>query len=518
MTMESSILQYFKRVPETQTGLPSPQGPLRRVIPPAAIEAANREVEAVERSATKKRGRYRKYTPELRAAIGRYAVENGVRPAARMFSRQFDKKVNESTVREFKEAYMKERSRKRMAEDDDIGVDALPVQKRGRPLLVGKDLDSLIQQYVLSIREKRGAVNTSIVIAGARGLLKRMDRTRLAEYGGPATLTKGWARSLLRRMKFSRRMCTTQAQISPEHVEELRAEFLREIIDIVQFEEIPPSLIFNWDQTGLNLVPGSNWTMERKGTKRVGIAGCKDKRMITAVFCSTAVGEFLPPQLIYSGKTNRCHPLQQFPADWSITHAEKHWSNEGTMLQYISDVIVPFVSRVRDDLGVGKEQAALAIFDRFRGQLTANVFEALEDCNIQSVLVPAGCTDQLQPLDLTVNKVAKSFLRQEFQQWYAEEIANQDEEKMELVDLSTARMKSIGARWLIQLYEHLCDHPHHGINGFLAAGILQSLDAGKPVNHKPPADNQNADEEISSEDDSSEDDYASSEEDTGSDD
>ena len=80
------------------------------------------------------------------------------------------------------------------------------------------------------------------------------------------------------------------------------------------------------------------------------------------------------------------------------------------MLQYISDVIVPFVSRVRHDLGVGKEQAALAIFDRFRGQLTANVIRALADYNIQSVLVPAGCTDELQPLDLTVNKVAKSFL------------------------------------------------------------------------------------------------------------
>ena len=43
---------------------------------------------------------------------------------------------------------MKERSRKRMAEDDDVEVNVFPVQKRGRPLLVGKNLDSLIQQYV----------------------------------------------------------------------------------------------------------------------------------------------------------------------------------------------------------------------------------------------------------------------------------------------------------------------------------------------------------------------------------
>ena len=116
--------------------------------------------------------------------------------------------------------------------------------------------------------------------------------------------------------------------------------------------------------------------MERKGTKRVGIAGCKDKRTITAVFCCSAVGEFLPPQLIYSGKTNRCHPPQQFPTDWSITHTEKHWLNERTMLQYISDAIVPIVSRVRHDLGVGKEQAVLVIFDKFQGQLTANFIQA----------------------------------------------------------------------------------------------------------------------------------------------
>ena len=50
------------------------------------------------------------------------------------------------------------------------------------------------------------------------------------------------------------------------------------------------------------------------------------------------------------------------------------------------------------------------------------------------------------------------------------------------------------------------------MHGFLAAGTLQSLDAGKPVNCNTTADKQNADEEISSEDD-----YTSSEDDTESD-
>ena len=58
-------------------------------------------------------------------------------------------------------------------------------------------------------------------------------------------------------------------------------------------------------------------------------------------------------------------------------------------------------------MDVGKEQAALTIFDQFRGQLTGQVFEPLEEGNIQFVLIPAGCTDQLQPLDLTINRIAK---------------------------------------------------------------------------------------------------------------
>ena len=93
-------------------------------------------------------------------------------------------------------------------------------------------------------------------------------------------------------------------------MKELKLEFLH---NIVTLEEIPADLIFNWDQTGLDLVPTSNWTLERKGTKR--IKGFKDKRMITGVFCCSALGELLPFQLIYGGTTNRCHPTQEFPSD-----------------------------------------------------------------------------------------------------------------------------------------------------------------------------------------------------------
>ena len=39
------------------------------------------------------------------------------------------------------------------------------------------------------------------------------------------------------------------------------------------------------------------------------MTGMSDKWQITAVFCGSPLGDFLPIQIIYKGKTTQCHPL-----------------------------------------------------------------------------------------------------------------------------------------------------------------------------------------------------------------
>ena len=69
---------------------------------------------------------------------------------------------------------MKERSRKRQAEKDDS---KLPVKKRGRKVVLGEKMDSMVQQYILKLRPKGATINTAIVIPGAKGILQSQDRT-----------------------------------------------------------------------------------------------------------------------------------------------------------------------------------------------------------------------------------------------------------------------------------------------------------------------------------------------------
>ena len=44
-------------------------------------------------------------------------------------------------------------------------VDCLPVAVKGRPLLLSKDLVHQVQEYIASLREAEGVVNTALVIA-----------------------------------------------------------------------------------------------------------------------------------------------------------------------------------------------------------------------------------------------------------------------------------------------------------------------------------------------------------------
>ena len=57
-------------------------------------------------------------------------------------------------------------------------------------------------------------------------------------------------------------------------------------------------------------------------------------------------GHFLPPQLIYSGKTAKCLPTVTFPNTWHVTYTHNHWANEATTEAYINKILVPNVTIV----------------------------------------------------------------------------------------------------------------------------------------------------------------------------
>ena len=375
------------------------------------------------------RTHYNDYTDEQRAQIGKYAAENGPTKASRHFSEQLGRKVPETSARRFKSEYLqrikamvKDREK---SENVALIVNRLSTKPRVRPLLLGEDLDKAVQDYIGAMRTVGGVVNTTIVMAAAEGIVSARDVSKLSSHGGHIHITKTWAQSLLNRMGYVKRKCSNAGKVSVTRFAEIQEAFLADVTAEVVMNEIPDDLIVNWDQTALHFVPTGQWTMHRSGDKVVPITNSDDKRQITAVLAASMAGEYLPPQLIYTGKTERCHPCISAPDGWDIWHSNNHWSNEDTMKRYIEMIIVPFFTRKRQALELDNFHPALVLFDCFRGQTTADITLLLEKHNIVSVQIPANCTDKLQPMDIAVNKPVKDELKTRFQSWYVSEVKKQ---------------------------------------------------------------------------------------------
>ena len=439
-----------------------------------AAACSSRTSSSSSTQAGKKRGMYGAHSPELRAKIGRYAAENGNAACMRKYSKELNKTLNESTIRGMKSAYLK-----KLQSGED--VTSLPGKTRGRPLLIGNYWDEKVKAYVGALRRNGACVSSKIVIAGAIGLLKTAKPPVLVEHGGTVNLDKTWAKSILTRMGYSKRKGTKGVKNRPSNIDEIAGKFHRQIGRRIHKYKVPDELIINWNQTSVDVVPASNWTMNLRGEKQVPVKGTDDKRQYTSLLACTLSGQLLPPQIIYQGKTDQCHPHGvKWPQDWDVTHTETHWSTSESMLRYLDKIIVPYVEQTRQDLGLPNARPLL-IFDLYRAHITEEVQNKLDGVGALYVYVPAACTDAFQPLDATVNAQYKVELKAQFSHWYANQVGQAMEDGLSLddtakaIDLRTTSIKPTHAEWLMRVHDLVRLNRDLIVKGFVETGILKAV-------------------------------------------
>lgn len=162
----------------------------------------------------------------------------------------------------------------------------------------------------------------------------------------------------------------------------------------------------------------------------------------------------MPLQIIYAGKTKASQPRGfVFPKKFCISQNTKHWSNEEETHKLIDSVIMPYVTQEKENLGLPPQQKALIVWDVFKGQTTEAVKNKLDLLSIEQVAVPANMTHFFQPLDLTVNKVAKNFIKKSYYSGVIQQGLQEgkDLENIE-VDLRLSVIKPLHAQWLVNMY------------------------------------------------------------------
>ena len=126
----------------------------------------------------------------------------------------------------------------------------------------------------------------------------------------------------------------------------------------------------------------------------------------------------------------------------------------------------------------------MLVIDVFRGQITYPVTEKLQENNILTIRVPANMTNIFQPLDLTVNGSAKSFMKHKFTEWYSAQIGKELEDGVPLGDieikLQLSVLEHLHASWLVDLFNYMTSDTGKQIieNGWKSASIVEAVTNG----------------------------------------
>lgn len=158
--------------------------------------------------------------------------------------------------------------------------------------------------------------------------------------------------------------------------------------------------------------------MEEHGAEQVGVTVLDDKWEIIGVVSTTLFDHLFPPQVIYAGKTDRCHLKVTFTENWDI--------------------------------------------------------EKLSE-NIRCAFVPVSGTGELQPHNLVVSKVFKATVRDLLRAWYAEQVQMTLDSYpggLTKAGLWVSVMKPILAMWFIEVFKLLGGHQGDIIASFMQTGIV----------------------------------------------
>ena len=395
MASKTDLQSYFKKIDSNNETSSSSEK-----APPFFQSASNiitgeSEIQYVEqdikKQVAKSTVKYSNVPSKIKEEIGRFALIHGTKSAIDPFSKVYTKyPLKRTTVNGWKESCKKKKN------DQPIA----PIQRKGRP--------------------------KKMVIVIATGVIKANDPNILREFGGGLELTEGWSRSVLKSMYWVKRKRTT-GKVEPcsKFLEEEKFTFQRAIAKAVSDHDIPMELVLNLDQTPLSYVSPGKYTFDLKGLKTVPIKGVDDKRQVTATFTVTASGFFLPIQLIYSGKTKRSLPKFDFPKCFDVTFKPNHWSNYEKCVSLFKKIIFPYLKSKKEDLGYLKEQYSLIVRDTFKGQDNADIKKSCLKNDCELVIVPHNLTNKFQPLDISINQKAKTFVSHKFNTWYADRVSEQ---------------------------------------------------------------------------------------------
>ena len=97
--------------------------------------------------------------------------------------------------------------------------------------------------------------------------------------------------------------------------------------------------------------------------------------------------------------------------------------------------------------------------DTFKGQDNDTLKKLCDENKFDVVIVPHNLTNKFQPLTLLGNKAAKLFIQNKYNDWFADQVFTQLQNRKDPTDVKISSklsdLKPIHARWIVDWYNHV---------------------------------------------------------------
>lgn len=282
-------------------------------------------------------------------------------------------------------------------------LNQLPKSKRAARFSVSPylSLEKELHDWVIDLRSN-GCIVTRLSIRTKA--LQLAPKYHLAQFKSSA----GWCTRFLNRNGLALRQKTHIAQKLPKDVEEKVHNFEKFVLKERKMFDFALGQIGNMDETPMYFDMPGNTTIDRVGSKSVSVKTTgHEKQHFTVVLACQADGQKLRPMVIFKRKTM---PKDSFPRDVVVKVHQKGWMDENLTKVWLDEV---WMKRP----GALLKPRSLLVWDMFRAHLCDSVKAKLKDYRTRQAVIPGGCTSVLQPLDVSVNKPFKTYIRKLWISW-----------------------------------------------------------------------------------------------------
>ncbi|CAI7733674.1 unnamed protein product [Closterium sp. NIES-53] len=156
-------------------------------------------------------------------------------------------------------------------------------------------------------------------------------------------------------------------------------------------------------------------TIEHRGARSVPICTAEyEKTRLTVMLACTASGEKLRQWVWFKLKNV---PNCEIPEGIVCQAQDNGWMDESAVQTWLTKEVLPHLNPRRGQ----NARRAMLVLDSYRGHITQAMLQAYRMHSITPAVIPAGCTSQIQPLDVSINRCFKAAVRARYARWFMRE-------------------------------------------------------------------------------------------------